>query len=97
MDVRVAWTPSVSTDVVVQRLTWLVNDEVVREVDLVPSVNERLASQDSVSITEGDIVGVSIVVSDGKSQSVPAEAEVQVPLDPPKPVTDLTIELVETA
>jgi hypothetical protein len=95
MDVRVSWTPSISNDVVVQKLSWLVNDEVVREVDLVPTASERLASHDGVSFVEGDIVGVSIVVSDGKSLSTAVVGEVQVPLDPPQPVTNLVIKLVE--
>lgn len=97
MDIRVSWTPSVSDDVVVQKLTWLVNDEVVREVNLSPAVKERTALQDGVSFTEGDVVSVSIVANDGKSDSVETVGEVTVPLDPPKPVTDLVIELVDTA
>lgn len=96
MDIRVAWTPSISDDVVVQKLTWLVNDEVVREVNLSPAVKERTALQDGVSFTEGDVVSVSIVANDGKSDSVATIGEVTVPLDPPKPVTDLVIELVDT-
>lgn len=94
MDVRVAWTPSVSTDVVVQKLDWLVNGEVVRSVNLKPNVSERLASTDGVAFAEGDVVEVSIVVNDGKSDSVPAVAKIEIPLDPPQSVTNLIIELV---
>jgi hypothetical protein len=94
MQVRVSWVKSVSTDVVVQKLNWLVNGEVVRSVNLLPNVTERLSGQDGVAFTEGDVVGVSIVVNDGKSDSTPVVGEVNVPLVPPEPVTNLVIELV---
>jgi hypothetical protein len=97
MDIRVSWTPSISTDVVVQKLEWFVNDEPVRTVLLNPSVSERLASDDGVSLVEGDLVSVVIVVNDGKSDSTPATAEVQVPLVPPQPVTNLVMELIDDA
>lgn len=93
--VQVTWTPSVSTDVVVQKLSWFVNEELVREVDLVPNATERFADQDGVSFVEGDVVGVTLVVSDGKSLSAPVSGQVEIPLVPPEPVTNLVIQLVE--
>ena len=94
MDVRATWTPSVSTDVVVQRLTWYVNDEVLREVNLPPSGSSRLLSEDGGIPVEGDNIEVSIVANDGHSDSEIRMANIEIPLDPPAPVTDLGLEIL---
>lgn len=98
-DVRVVWVPSVSDDVVRQELVWTVNPgegEIVKKVDLLPSVSERLFSQDfqEVVLGEGDVVKVGLRPFDSYSGGDVVEGSVQVPIEPPEAVTGLTVELV---
>lgn len=96
-DVRASWVPSVSDDVVSQELTWSLNGEVLTVVNLVPDVVERLFSQDNsqVVLQEGDIVEVTVVAWDTYSPSEPVSQSVTIPIEPPEPVTDLLLEVVE--
>ena len=94
MDVRASWVPSVSTDVVVQKLSWFINGELFREVNATPADTVRLLSTDGGMLTEGDECELVIVANDGKSDSIPTSASISIPLDPPEPVTELVLELV---
>ena len=93
MDVRVSWATSVSANVVVQKVQWYVNNELVQTALLTPEKTQRLASQDSVVFKRGDVVAAAVTVNDGYSDSATVRGEVAVPL-PPEPVTDLVVELV---
>jgi hypothetical protein len=99
MDVRVSWSPSPSTDVVVQRVSWFINDAEVGGINLVPSVTTTLlsesisASPSGAPLREGDVVKASIVVNDGVSDSEAVEGSIQVPIVPPAPVSNIVLEI----
>jgi hypothetical protein len=96
MDVRVKWDLSPSTDVVVQKLEWLVNGESLAVVNLAPTVTEAYLSEavNGASVGEGDVVQATITVNDGFSDSPSVTGETKVPLVPPEPVANVVVELV---
>lgn len=92
--VTVHWTPSVSTDVVVQRLSWDHNGVPAGSVELTPEVVSHVLGD----FDEKDLVAVSLAVNDGTHDSDPVQGSFSVPdLNVPAAATDLsfTYEVVD--
>jgi hypothetical protein len=89
------WVPSVSTDVIAQTLTWIVNGEIVKTVTMVPTADLRDSAADGITLREGDTVCVSIIARDELSASEELTGCVDLPIVPPDAPTDLIMKYME--
>ena len=91
IDLRATWTPSVSTDVVFQKVRWYVNGSLFSEANLYPTDTERLFSTDGGIPIEGDTIRVEVQPNDGHNYGTMEYAEISIGFDPPEPITTLNL------
>ena len=95
-EVIARWTPSLSPDVLVQKLRWYVNGKITKTVILRERENRRAWNRDNphYTIREGDTIQCMVCAVDEVGESDWVQAEVLYAYEKPAPPTNLTLEKV---
>ena len=93
-DVTARWTPSLSPDVIAQRLRWYLNGKLIKRIVLRARENKRNWSEDNpnFAIQEGDTIVCMVCAVDEVGDSTWVEATVSYQYQKPDPPKDLTLE-----
>jgi hypothetical protein len=93
-DVVARWIPSLTPDIVAQKVVWKLNGATVVDRLIARRLNRRSFAKDipSIRLQEGDKVNFSVCSVDEFGQSSEISAEVQFVITPPDPPTNLTLQ-----
>jgi len=92
-EVAATWTPSLSADVIAQRLRWYVNGRLIKRVVLRARENKRNWSSDNPGymIKEGDTIQCMVCAVDEVGDSDWIQAQVAYPYTKPDGPTNLEL------
>lgn len=93
-EVIATWKPSLSPDVLAQKLHWYLNGRLVKRVVVRARENRRAWSSDNnnVLIREGDTVQIRVCAVDEVGESAWIQGEVVYPYTSPEGPSDLKVE-----
>ena len=92
-DIIAKWVPSLTPDVVAQKIAWNLNGALVSEMLIGFRVNSRSFAKDvpSIRLQEGDKVVFSVCSVDEFGESTPINANSEFLITPPEPPTNLAL------
>lgn len=93
-DVAASWYPSLSPDVIAQKLHWYINGKLLKRVVLRERENGRAWSSDNSNhpIREGDTIQCMVCAVDEVGESEWIQAEVAYEYEKPDPPTELELD-----
>ncbi len=92
-DIIAKWVPSLTPDVVAQKIVWTLNGAIVCDNLIGYRVNSRSFSKDipAVRLQEGDKVGFTVYAVDEFGESTPIDATSEFLITPPEPPSNLVL------